>query len=53
MTRKPIKYEARLNIQGGKQEYGLNYYDVFLSLITWTSLQILLILSNIFTWSTY
>ena len=31
ITRKPVKYKARLNIHGGKQEYGVNFYDTFLN----------------------
>ena len=34
ITRQPIKYKARLNIHGGKQEYGVNFYDTFSPVIT-------------------
>ena len=53
ITRKPIKYKARLNIHGGRQEYGVNYYDTFSPVISWTILRLLFILSSIESWATY
>ena len=44
ITQQPIKYKARLNIYGDKQEYGVNYHDIFSTEITWTSLLLLLLL---------
>ena len=51
VTRIPYKYKARLNIHGGKQEFGVNYYDTFSPVITWVTLRLLLIFTLIFGWT--
>ena len=38
-TRQPFKYKARLNIHGDKQELGVNFYNTFSPVITWTTLR--------------
>ena len=43
ITRQPIKYKARFNIRGGKQEYGVNFCNTFSPVITWTTLRLLFI----------
>ena len=53
ITRQPIINEARLNIHGGNQKYGVNFYDTFSPVITLTTLRILFILSSINSWNTY
>ena len=52
ITREPIKYKSRLNIHK-KQEFGLNYYDIFLPVIIWIILYLLFILSTIYSWATF
>ena len=53
ITRQPIKYKASLDIHGGQQKYGVNYYDTFSPVITWTTSRLLFILSSIGSWAIY
>ena len=53
LTREPIKYKARSNIHGGKQECGVNHYDTFSAVDTWISLRVLFILANIYSWASF
>jgi hypothetical protein len=34
-TNKIKKYKARLNLHGGKQVFGLNYYETYALVVTW------------------
>ena len=34
-TRKVIKYKARLNVYGGKQEHGVNYLETYSPVVGW------------------
>ncbi len=34
-TRKVTKHKARLNLHGGKQEFGTNYYKTYAPVVTW------------------
>jgi hypothetical protein len=36
------KYKARLNLLGGKQEYGMNYYETYAPVVTWFSIHLLI-----------
>eukprot|EP00957_Ditylum_brightwellii_P144037 10975346-Ditylum_brightwellii.AAC.1 len=36
-TRQVTKYKTRLNVHGGQQEYGINYFDTYVPVVTWTS----------------
>jgi hypothetical protein len=42
------KYKARLNIHGGKQVYGMNYYATYAPVVTWFSIRFLIITGIIF-----
>ncbi len=35
MTGRVTKYKARLNLHGGKQEFGTNYYETYAPVVTW------------------
>jgi hypothetical protein len=37
-TQKVNKYKARLNVHGGKQEYGINYFETYAPVVTWFSI---------------
>ncbi len=41
-TNKIKKYKARLNLHGGKQVFGLNYYETYAPVVTWFSIRLLL-----------
>ena len=49
-TQRVYKYKARLNVHGLKQEYGENYFKTFAPVITWFSIQLLLVLSILNKW---
>jgi hypothetical protein len=34
-TGKVTKHKARLNLHGGKQEFGTNYYETYAPVVTW------------------
>ena len=41
------KYKARLNLHGGKQIYGMNYYETYAPVVTWFAIRLLLIIAII------
>jgi hypothetical protein len=45
------KYKARLNLHGGKQVFGLNYYETYVPLVTWFSIRLLFVIGIIFGWA--
>jgi hypothetical protein len=49
-TNKIKKYKARLNLHGGKQVFGLNYYETYASVVTWFSIRLSIVLGIIFCW---
>ena len=50
-TNEITKYKARLNIHGGKQTYGVNYFDTYAPVITWFAIRILIIMALMYGWS--
>ena len=44
-------HKARLNIHGGKQVYGTNYYETYASVITWFAIRFMIILVIILGWA--
>jgi hypothetical protein len=36
-TNKVYKHKARLNIHGGQQEYGVNYWETYAPVVTWAA----------------
>ena len=38
----PIKHKAKINIHGGKHEYGVNYYETFSPVATWITIRLTL-----------
>jgi Reverse transcriptase (RNA-dependent DNA polymerase) len=51
-TKEIYKWKARLNIHGGQQEYGVNYWETFSPMVTWVSIRLVLILSILLSWHT-
>ena len=51
-TREVYKWKARLNVHGGKQEYGTHYTDTYSPVIGWSSIRLFLILSILHGWHT-
>jgi hypothetical protein len=51
-TKEVYKWKARLNIHGGQQEYGVNYWETFAPVVTWISIRLILILPILLRWHT-
>jgi hypothetical protein len=42
------KHKARLNLHGGKQEFGTNYYETYTPVVTWFAIQLLIVFGILF-----
>jgi hypothetical protein len=51
-TRKVYKHKARINIHGGQQTHGVNYWETFSPVVNWFSIRLCLTFSLIFDWHT-
>jgi hypothetical protein len=51
-TREIYKWKARLTIHGGKQQYGVNYWETYSPVVRWSTIRLFLILSTIHKWPT-
>ncbi|KAL7580919.1 hypothetical protein ACA910_005738 [Epithemia clementina (nom. ined.)] len=49
-TREIYKWKARLNVHGGQQEYGLNYWETYSPVVGWTTLRFFFILALLRGW---
>jgi hypothetical protein len=45
------KYKARLNLHGGKQEFGTNYFETYAPVVTWFLIRLLIVIGIIFGWA--
>ena len=43
VTNEITKYKARLNVHGGKQTFGENYFDTYAPVVTWFAIRLLII----------
>lgn len=50
-TREVYKWKARLNIDGSKQEEGVNYWETFSPVASWAAIRMVLITTLIQRWS--
>ena len=46
MTEKIIKYKADLNMHGGKQSCGMNYFETYASVVIWFSICSLVLIAD-------
>ncbi len=52
LTMNKIKsHKARLNLHGGKQIYGMNYYETYAPVVTWFAVRLMIIFGIIFCWA--
>jgi hypothetical protein len=51
-TREIYKWKARLNIDGSKQEEGVNFWETFAPVASWSTIRVVLILALIHGWDT-
>jgi hypothetical protein len=45
------RYKACLNLHGGKQEYGTNYYETYAPVVTWFSIHLLIVIGILCGWA--
>ena len=45
------KHKTRLNLHGGKQEYGINYYETYAPVVTWFAIRLLIVFGLLFGWA--
>jgi hypothetical protein len=50
-TGKVTKHKARLNLHGGKQEFDTNYCKTYAPVVTWFSIQLLIVFGILFDWA--
>jgi hypothetical protein len=46
-----IKHKARLNLHGGKQVYGMNYFETYAPVVTWFAIRLMIVFGIIFCWA--
>ncbi len=52
LTSNQIKsHKARLNLHGGKQVYGMNYFETCAPVVTWFAIRLMIIFGIIFGWA--
>jgi hypothetical protein len=50
-TNKVIKHKARLNLPGGKQLYGMHYFETYAPVVTWFAIMLMIVFGIIFCWA--
>jgi hypothetical protein len=45
------KHKARLNLHNGKQEFGMNYYKIYMPVVTWLAIWLLIVFGILFHWA--
>ena len=50
-TNEITKYKARLNLHGGKQTYGVNYFETYAPVVTWFDICLVIVFTIVFKWS--
>ena len=51
-TGEAYKWKARLNVHGGKQEHGINFWETYAPVISWTTIRLFLVLTLLNNWKT-
>jgi hypothetical protein len=44
-TNEITKHKARLNLHGGKQVFGMNYFETYAPVVTWFAIRLMLIIA--------
>jgi hypothetical protein len=50
-TGRVTKHKARLNLHGGKQEFGRSYYYTYAPVVTWFAIRLLIVFGILFHWA--
>jgi hypothetical protein len=54
LTTNEVKsHKARLNLHGGKQVFGMNYFETYAPVVTWFAIRLMTIFGIIFSWSLF
>ncbi len=48
ITNKITKYKSRLNLHGGKEVHGMNYFDIYVPVVTRFAIRIIITISILF-----
>jgi hypothetical protein len=48
-TNKVIKHKARLNLHGGKQVYGMNYFETYAPVVIWFAIRLMIVFGVTFS----
>jgi hypothetical protein len=51
MTGRVTKHKARLNLHGGKQEFGTNCYETYAPVVTRLAIQLLIVFGILVNWA--
>jgi hypothetical protein len=52
LTRKVLKYKARLNVHGGQYEYAVNFFETYSPVVTWAAVRLMITLAWLNNWHT-
>ena len=50
-TNEITKHKARLNLHGGKQIFGMNYFETYAPVVTWFAIRLMIVMGIIFSWA--
>jgi hypothetical protein len=50
-TNEITKHKARLNLHGGKQFFGMNYFETYAPVVTWFAIRLMIVMGIIFSWA--
>jgi len=50
-TNEITKHKARLNLHGGKQIFGMNYFETYVPVVTWFAIRLMIVMGIIFYWA--
>ena len=50
VTNEITKYKARINVYGGMQTLGINYFDTYALVVTWFAIRLLIVIAMVLSW---
>ena len=50
VTNEITKYKTRLNIHGGKQTLGINYWETYAPVVTWFAIRLIIVCAMVLGW---
>jgi Reverse transcriptase (RNA-dependent DNA polymerase) len=52
LTNEIYKWKARLNLHGGQQDHGVNYWEIYTPVVAWAAIRLMLALVLMYEWKT-